>query len=69
LIVECPECEMDAMYRFEDGDAQPPDPAAICFYCGASIPFCHWCDYEESDPEDEDSPCKECSVFSKNKLI
>lgn len=29
FIIECPGCNFDALYRFEDGDAQPPDPAAF----------------------------------------
>jgi hypothetical protein len=66
LIIECPECEFEALYRFEGGDAQPPDPAAICFHCGESFPFCHWCDFEHSDLEDKDSLCKECSIFNRN---
>lgn len=64
LITECPECEFEALYRFEDGDAQPPDPAAICFHCGCSFSYCYWCHFRDSDPEDEDSYCKECALYN-----
>jgi hypothetical protein len=67
LITECPECEFEALYRFEDGDAQPPDPAAICFHCGSSFSFCRWCHYKDSDPDDENSYCKECSLYNNKK--
>lgn len=50
LIHECPECSHEGMFRFEDGDPQPPDPAAICFHCGVSIDFCEWCYYSDVCP-------------------
>ena len=64
LLHECPTCEYDTLYRFENGDAQPPVPAAICFNCGESFQFCNWCDFEDSDPKEKNSPCKECSAYS-----
>lgn len=74
FIVECPECEFDALYRFEAGDATPPDPAAICFHCGESFSFCHWCAFKDVDPEDEDCFCKECGnagekVYQKQRKV
>lgn len=35
-ITECPECEMVALYQFEDWNAHPPDPAWICLHCGTT---------------------------------
>jgi hypothetical protein len=34
LIFDCPECEAEGLYRFEDGSMYPPDPGWICFKCG-----------------------------------
>ncbi len=42
FIFECPECEYEALYQFEDGSTAPPDPAAICFHCGVMIPSQEW---------------------------
>jgi uncharacterized protein YbaR (Trm112 family) len=46
VVKECPSCMDEAMIEFEDGDATPPDPAWVCFSCGASGPpmvICHTC--------------------------
>ena len=67
LIHECPECEIEGLYRFEDGSQQPPDPAAICFHCGASFLFCEWCSLAGVCPDDEDGICRECSVYLEHK--
>ncbi len=62
VIKECPECTMEAMIEFENGDVRPPDPAWICFYCGASGPplsRCHKCGDEYVWEEDE-YLCPDC---------
>ena len=66
LITECPECEFEALYRFEDGDAQPPDPAAICFHCGIAIPYCYWCSSAGESLDDDDRFCNECAISQKD---
>jgi hypothetical protein len=63
FVIECPECEFESLYRFEFGDAHPPDPAAICFHCGASFLFCEWCSLSDVCPNDEDGFCQECSTY------
>jgi len=63
LVFECPECEFEGLYRFEDGDTQPPDPAAICFHCGRSFLYCEWCSLADVCPNDEDGFGKECSIY------
>jgi hypothetical protein len=67
LTEECPECGEESLYKFEYGGAQPPDPAAICFHCGAEFPFCEWCDLSELCPDDDDGVCRECSTYLKYK--
>jgi len=63
LIHECPECGAEGMYLFEHGDAQPPDPAAICFHCGSSFLYCEWCSLADVCPNDEYGIGKECSIY------
>lgn len=49
LVLECPECGMEALYQFENFDIRPPDPGWICFHCGHKwawneIKTCERCD-------------------------
>jgi len=67
LVLECPECGYEGLYRFADGDAQPPDPAAICFHCGSSFLYCEWCSLAEVCPNDQHGICKECSIYLIHK--
>lgn len=36
LTVECPDCGIEALYKFENANVHPPDPGWICFHCGIS---------------------------------
>ena len=38
-VKECPECEMEGLYKFEDGNMTPPDPGWICLHCGQTWPW------------------------------
>ena len=67
LVFECPECGLQGLYRYEDGDAQPPDPAGICFHCGSSFPYCMWCSLADVCPDDEDGFGRECSIYLTHK--
>ncbi len=44
LIHECPECEMEGLYQFEDDSTHLPDIGWICFACGGKW---EWNDIEK----------------------
>lgn len=62
VLKECRSCGYETMIEFEDASMSPPDPAWICFSCGASgspVTKCHSCG-EEFPWEPDVFVCPEC---------
>jgi hypothetical protein len=67
VLKECRNCGYETMIEFEDGSMFPPDPAWICFTCGAEgspTTKCHSCG-EEFPWEADIYICPECQQEDK----